>query len=122
MCETPPSLEADVALAPKELTCFAWAVVQSGGATGRARTATFALPPAVDRLVAGGMELGDADDKVFSRVSSKSKNGAVGLLTNDLITRELYYEHAALLALVPFVHAKLWDEDGEDGVDSVDVA
>ena len=32
----------------------------------------------------------------------------MGILTEDLITRGLYYEHALLLALIPFIHPELY--------------
>jgi non-canonical (house-cleaning) NTP pyrophosphatase len=49
------------------------------------------------------MELGAADDKVFGRVDSKRESGSVGLLSGGLIDRASYYEHAMILALVPFM-------------------
>ena len=48
------------------------------------------------------MELGHADDEVFGRDNSKQQNGAIGLLTDDLVDREAYYIHAVIMALVPF--------------------
>ena len=57
------------------------------------------------------MELGLADDKVFGRQDSKSKDGAVGLLTRGAITRTAYYAHAVTLALAPFVSARLYAEE-----------
>jgi non-canonical (house-cleaning) NTP pyrophosphatase len=50
------------------------------------------------------MELGDANDKVFSTVNSKHQGGAFGLLTNGLYTREGVYTEALVIALVPFVN------------------
>jgi len=85
-----------------DLLTFAWIVVMSGERTGRARTGTFSLPVEVARLVREGVELGEADDRVFRRSNSKQGNGAVGLLTRDVIDRTGYYEHAVILALVPF--------------------
>jgi non-canonical (house-cleaning) NTP pyrophosphatase len=38
-------------------------------------------------LVESGKELGDADDIVFGKSNSKQQNGAVGILTHDIITR-----------------------------------
>jgi non-canonical (house-cleaning) NTP pyrophosphatase len=52
--------------------------------------------------------LGHADDRVFGRENSEQTNGAVGLLTKDLIDRTAYYEHAVVLALVPFVNPGLY--------------
>ena len=70
---------------------------------GLAKTASFAIPPPIAKLTAAGMELGDADDAVFQRVKSKHGNGTVGILTDGLISRSDYYEHALLLALVPWI-------------------
>lgn len=89
------------------LVCFAWmCVLGPGGAESFSRTATLALPPAVAALVRAGVELGEADDRVFGRVGSKAKDGAVGLLTRGAITRTAYYEHALVLALAPFISAE----------------
>jgi inosine/xanthosine triphosphatase len=87
-----------------QLEGFAWIVVLSPHGVGRSRTATFQLPQAVAELVRSGVELGHADDRVFGRSNSKQTNGAVGLLTRDLIDRAAYYEHAVVLALIPFMN------------------
>ena len=80
---------------------------------GTAKTGTFALPASVAELVKEGMELGDADDKVFSRVKSKTGSGTVGLLTDGLIDRSDYYEHALILALVPWIRPDVYKEGVE---------
>jgi inosine/xanthosine triphosphatase len=90
------------------LLVFAWVTVLSADRHGTGRTGAFHVPPEVARLVRGGMELGLADDQVFGRENSKQQNGAVGLLTHDLITRQSYYEHAVILALVPFINPQLF--------------
>lgn len=59
-------------------------------------------------LFAEGLELGEADDRVFGRTNSKQATGAVGLLSKDLITRQSYYEHAITLALIPFLNEELY--------------
>jgi non-canonical (house-cleaning) NTP pyrophosphatase len=70
---------------------------------GVAKTASFALPPTVVSLIQDkGMELGDADDQIFGRVNGKHGSGTVGILSKGLINRSAYYEHAILLALVPW--------------------
>lgn len=90
-----------------ELSCFAWMAVihVASGRWGFARTASFALPQAVAVLVRSGVELGDADDQVFGRTGSKVQDGAVGLLTGGVIDRQAYYEHAIVLACIPFISA-----------------
>ena len=89
------------------LEAFAWVVVLSRERTGRSRTGTFVLPAEVARLVRQGVELGEADDRVFRRANSKQGNGAVGILTRDVIDRTGYYVHAVILALVPFKNPDL---------------
>jgi inosine/xanthosine triphosphatase len=90
-----------------DLLTFAWIVVLSTDGTGSSRTATFALPQEIAQLVRQGVELGVADDRVFGRSNSKQANGAVGILTADAIDRTRYYEHAVILALVPFKNPAL---------------
>jgi inosine/xanthosine triphosphatase len=86
---------------------FAWIVVLANGMQGESRTATFTLPGEIADLVRQGVELGEADDMVFGRSNSKQANGAVGILTGDVIDRMRYYEHAVALALVPFKNTSL---------------
>ncbi|MBO3698801.1 inosine/xanthosine triphosphatase [Roseivirga sp. E12] len=90
------------------MEAFAWVTILSSDQQGQARTATFQLPPKVQELVRQGIELGVADDMVFKRSNSKQANGAVGILTNDLIDRTSYYEPAVVLALIPFLHSELY--------------
>jgi inosine/xanthosine triphosphatase len=96
-----------------EITAFAWIVVRSKEMIGRGRTGTFFLPPAVAELIRQGKELGEADDIVFGRTNSKQENGAVGLLTDNVIDRTQLYEHALILALIPFKNEALYKEQGE---------
>lgn len=83
------------------------------GCWGTAKTGTFALPSLVATLVKQGMELGDADDKVFSRVKAKHGSGTVGLLTDGLIDRSHYYEHALILAMVPWIRPDVYPDGVE---------
>jgi len=94
---------------------FAWVVVLSRELEGRSRTASFEIPPAVADLVREGVELGHADDRVFGRTNSKQKNGAVGLLTRDVIDRAALYEPAVVLALIPFRNPALYGAGGQGG-------
>ena len=83
-------------------------VISNGERIGKARTASFFLPPKVAELVHSGMELGDADDVVFAKTNSKQQNGAVGLLTNDAITRKSLYLPAVQMAFIPFLNPELY--------------
>jgi len=77
---------------------------------GLAKTALFAIPDAVADLVKEGVELGEADDRVFDRVQSKHGSGTVGILTDGLVDRSAYYEHALLLALTPWIRPDLYPD------------
>lgn len=92
-----------------ELAAFAWIAILGDGLAGRARTGTFYLPPRVAAFVHQGLELGEADDLVFQKSNSKQKNGAIGILTGDVINRAQLYEQAVILALVPFKNRELYD-------------
>ncbi len=101
-------IEGGIEDTPQAMHAFAWMAVHSPRRTSHARTATFTLPESVATLVRQGVELGVADDMVFGRENSKQSNGAVGLLTHDVIDRAAYYEHALILALIPFFREDLY--------------
>ena len=62
------------------------------------------LPPAVGELIDSGLELGEANDRVFDTHNSKQAGGAYGLLTNGLLTRESVYADTLIVALATFSH------------------
>lgn len=101
-------VEGGVERAQEELLAFAWVVVRSGTLQGKARTGAFVLPQQVAALVDTGLELGEADDIVFGRLNSKQENGAVGLLTGDVLDRAGFYAQAVVLALIPFKNVELY--------------
>jgi inosine/xanthosine triphosphatase len=105
-------IEGGIQSIGSEMTAFAWIVVRSMEMIGKARTGTFFLPPAVAGLVRQGKELGEADDIVFGRSNSKQENGAVGLLTGNVIDRVQLYEHAMILALIPFKNESIYEQQG----------
>jgi inosine/xanthosine triphosphatase len=100
-------IEGGVEARGDDLEAFAWVVVLGRERSGKGRTGSFFLPAETTRLIAQGMELGHADDIVFGRSNSKQQNGSVGILTGDVIDRTAYYEHAVILALIPFRHPAL---------------
>jgi inosine/xanthosine triphosphatase len=87
---------------------FAWVVVLSDKECGRGRSGEFFLPEKVAALVRQGIELGEADDRIFSRNNSKRANGAIGLLTGDAIDRMNLYIPAVIFALIPFKNPELY--------------
>ena len=90
------------------MSCFARVhILGRDGREGLGQTAVFYLPREVAALVRAGLELGHADDRVFGRDNSKQANGAIGILTDDVVDREAYYVHAVIMALVPFKNPNL---------------
>ncbi len=87
---------------------FAWVVILDRHRCGRGRSGEFFLPEKVAELVRGGVELGEADDQVFSRNNSKQGNGAIGLLTNNTVDRKSLYIPAVIFALIPFTNPELY--------------
>lgn len=97
-------IEGGVDVLDDRLFAFAWVAISDGTKLAMARTGSFELPPQLAHLIFTGMELGDADDLVFNTKNSKQKNGAVGLLTNDVLNRKELYQQAIILALIPFIN------------------
>ena len=97
-----------------DMAAFAWVVVLGNGAQndeiieGKARTAAFFLPGPIADLVRQGKELGEADDIFFKRSNSKQGNGAIGILSGDVIDRVQLYEPAVIMALLPFKNKDLY--------------
>ncbi len=91
-----------------QIYAFAWIVILSENKIAKARTATFFLPEKIIELLNKGIELGKADDIIFKNSNSKQKNGAVGILTHNVIDRTEYYSQAVILSLIPFVNKELY--------------
>lgn len=101
-------IEGGVVNRPIGMGTFAWVVVLSREQSGQGRSGEFYLPEKVAELVRQGVELGKADDIVFSRNNSKQDNGAIGILTDDVIDRKRLYVPAVVFALIPFKHPELY--------------
>jgi len=102
-------LEGGCMLSDESLQCFAWIAIYDGAQTGFSRTASFILPNCIrDLVINEGVELGDADDKVFGSTNSKQAGGTVGHLTFGVIDRKLFYEHAVILAFIPYQWPSLY--------------
>jgi inosine/xanthosine triphosphatase len=103
-------MEGGVEPTGDELMAFAWMVVESSNLEGKSCTGCFFLPPEVVRLIRSGKEMGEADDIVFNMNDSKRNQGAAGILTHNVIDRMQLYEHAMVLALIPFRNKTLYQE------------
>jgi inosine/xanthosine triphosphatase len=86
------------------LTC-AWVILlDTEGRTGIGGNSSILLPPAVAESIIQGEELGTAMDKFVGEHNTKWRDGAIGILTNQLETRQSAYEMILRLALAPFQH------------------
>lgn len=102
-------IEGGLEILNGRMEAFAWVVIKAKtGLSGKGRTGSFFLPKKIQELIEQGKELGEADDIVFGRKNSKQTNGAVGILTGDVLTRVTYYEQGVILALIPFKNPELY--------------
>jgi inosine/xanthosine triphosphatase len=101
-------VEGGVQPADNRLDAFGWMVVQNAQQEGYARSASFFLPPAATRAIREGGELGPVMDELFDEQNVKHKGGAVGLLTNGLVSRQALYVQPLILALIPFLQKPLF--------------
>lgn len=76
----------------------------------------FPLPPAVVDRVLQGEELGLVMDQLAGIPASKQKLGAVGILTNGLLTREEMWQGAIACALMPFLHPGIYPAPETGGI------
>jgi len=90
---------------------FAWICVKpKEGKMGLGRTASFPLPPRVEKLIKNGKELGEADDIIFGIRNTKQKMGAIGLLSKGKLNRTKLYEQGVICALTPFLNQDLYSQ------------
>ena len=62
----------------------------------------------VQRVIEGRRELGVVIDEVTGGRDLRSKQGAWGVLTRDLVTRSMSFELALVAAFAPFYNAKFY--------------
>ena len=101
-------IEGGAAMIDDDMEAFGWMAVLHTSRLSCTRSATFLLPEKIATQLKEGGELGPAMDALFKEHNSKHKGGAVGLLTNSLVTREALYEQPLLMALIPFLKPDLY--------------
>lgn len=98
---------------------YAWiVVVDREGQVGKGQSGRFLLPEPVAKLVREGIELGEADDRFFGRSNSKQKDGAIGILSDGVVTRLDLYRPAVIFALLPFVNPQYYTKINQTGLKS----
>lgn len=85
------------------MTCAWCAIVDSRGQVGYGGGVHMLLPPVIADILRQRGELGPAMDALVNEDNTKQKQGAVGILTNGLSSRQAAYEQLVAMAAAPFV-------------------
>jgi inosine/xanthosine triphosphatase len=84
------------------------AIVDRNGRESLASSTRIPLPEGVAEMVRAGRELGPLMDEITGRHATKQAEGAVGILTQGLVTRQGSFEAAVAYALVPWLSPELY--------------
>lgn len=103
-------LEGGIHQTKKLVSSFAWITIANNKLINSTRTASFNLPQDVAKLIGQGLELGEAMDAIHARKNSKQQEGAVGILTNGIVSRTDLYQQSIILTLIPFIDQYQTDE------------
>lgn len=107
------ALDADLALGLEggvhsmdgQLYLTGWvAAVDRTGREGLGSAARMPLPPGVSNAVRAGRELGPLMDELTGRQHTNQAEGAIGILTHNLMTRQLSFEAGIAYALAPWLN------------------
>lgn len=80
-----------------------WAYVTDGRREGLGATPSILVPAEIaDRVIRGRRELSDVIDEAANEFDLRSRQGAWGVLTRELVTRPQTFEVALIAAFAPF--------------------
>lgn len=82
------------------------AVVDKNGKVGLGSSGMILLPRKISKEIKKGKELGPLMDRLTGKEDTKRKQGAVGILTDNLVKREDAFERAVIYALARFINKK----------------
>jgi len=86
-----------------------WAFVTDGDRGSFGMSPSIAVPePIVESVIKGKRELGVVIDEVAGMRDVRSRQGAWGVLSRDLLTRSMSFEAALIAAFAPFYNAELY--------------
>lgn len=85
-------------------------VISKEGRESKSRSASFSIPPKIAAMIRKGAEFGPASDEFFGKENLKQGNGTIGMVSDNLYTRETYPLSAVVFAFMPFKHPEFyWD-------------
>jgi len=91
-----------------------WAFVTDGERGSFGMSPSISVPAAiVKNVIEGKRELGFVIDEVAGTRDIRSKQGAWGVLSRDLLTRSMSFEAALIAAFAPFYNPALYFAGGE---------
>ena len=86
-----------------------WAYAMNGERSAFGAAPSISVPPEiVKNVVQGRRELGTVIDEVTGARDVRSKQGAWGVLSRDLVTRSMSFELALIAAFAPFYNPKFY--------------
>lgn len=86
-----------------------WAYATDGEQSAFGAAPSISVPPAIVKsVVEGRRELGIVIDEVAGGRDIRSKQGAWGVLSRDLVTRSMSFELALIAAFAPFYNPRLY--------------
>src|SRR2546425_11744425 len=86
-----------------------WAFVSDGKRGSFGMSPSISVPEAIVKsVIQGKRELGIVIDKVAGAHDVRSRQGAWGVLSRDLLTRAMSFEAALIAAFAPFYNAQLY--------------
>jgi inosine/xanthosine triphosphatase len=89
-----------------------WAFVTDGERSSFGMSPSIEVPEAiVQQVIQGKRELGIVIDEVAGARDVRSKQGAWGVLSRDLLTRSMSFEAALIAAFAPFYNASLYQAE-----------
>jgi inosine/xanthosine triphosphatase len=83
-------------------------IIDKEGDTGFGISPQFELPEHVVEKLQRGIELGDVMDEIQNEENTKQKQGAIGYFTNGVMNRKELYIEGLKVAVVPFLHKKMF--------------
>lgn len=102
-------LEGNVVEISAGMFVTGWAAaIDQRGRIGLGSSGRLLLPKKVAQKIKKGGELGPVIDEFFGGKNLKQKTGAAGILTGNLITRQLTFEIAIIFALAKFLKPKYY--------------
>jgi inosine/xanthosine triphosphatase len=92
-----------------------WAYATNGKKQAFGASPSISVPQAiVQKVVDGRRELGLVIDEVAGARDVRSRQGAWGVLSRDLVTRSVSFEMALIAAFAPFYNERLYPEEPKE--------